>query len=299
MTGHKKQQIFFRQAFKSEQLSHAYMLTGQEGIGKKIFAKAFAKGLLCPHERFFEQCDCPSCKQAENGSHPDFHVYEEKDGKWEEKSNLKIEGIRQISENAAMSAKGWRIFIIDNVHILCLADAGAASALLKTIEEPGINTVFLLITHRPDKVLSTIQSRCVNVFFDPLHDSELASVLKSKRVEPDFPLPYAAGSVSTALTLLDIDVQGLLSSLNYKNFDKLGMQILAMSDKNKFTAAVSVIQSWFLSIYKRTLNPEIAVFLQYTGAVLKNLTYNVNMQLLLLDFYIKLTNSLALAEAEK
>ncbi len=294
MIGHKKQQTFFRQAFLSGQLSHAYLLTGPEGIGKKLFAKEFAKGLLCPHKRFFAQCDCPSCLQVGNNSHPDYYVYEEK-------ADLNIESVRQIAENASMStySGGWRAVIIDNVHILCQADASAANALLKTIEEPGINTVCLLVTHKLDRVLPTIQSRCVNVRFDPLSDNELLAVLKSKGIEPGTVLPYAAGSVSGAMALSAIDAGGLMSSLDSGDLGKLGMQILGMTDKDKFAAAMSAMQGYFLERYKCTRNPDIAMLLQYMDGVVKNLTYNVNMPLVLLDFYVKLADTLSFAGAAR
>jgi len=299
MIGHNKQQTFFKQAYMSGQLSHAYLLTGPEGVGKKLFAKTFAKGLLCEHKSFFTNCECTACKQAENNMHPDYHIYEDKEeDSRDEKSNLCIESVRQIAEDLTISAfsGGWRTVIIDNVHVLCLADASAANALLKTLEEPGINTVFLLITHKLDKILPTIRSRCVNMPFEPLLDCELAVVLKNRGIEPDPILPYAAGSMSMALALTDIDVNELVSSLVDKSLDKLGRQILAMNDKNTFFAAVSVIQGYFLKIYKYTLNSEIAAFLQYMGNVLKNLAYNVNMPLLLLDFYVKLTDTITSAE---
>ena len=296
MTGHKNQQSFFKQSFDRGRLSHAYLLTGPEGVGKKLFAKEFAKGLLCPNNSFFEQCGCNSCKQADEGVHPDYHVYEKDE-------EIDVDNVRRISEFTSKTAfgGGWRVVIIDNAHLLSDRRAESANALLKVLEEPGIDTVFFLVSHQLNRVLPTVKSRCVNVQFDPLSDAELAAILKNKDIAPEPLLPYAAGSVAMALTLEEIGVNKLLTSLERGEFENLGMQIFALNDTKKLSAAIHVTRSYYLSIYKRTLDPDIAVFLQYLDDTFRNINtvVNINISLVLLDFYIKLTRSIDAAGALK
>ncbi|MDX2038922.1 MAG: DNA polymerase III subunit delta' [Isosphaeraceae bacterium] len=155
--------------------AHAYLFVGPEGVGKRTFARAFARALLCQRvsEADFDPCGaCPSCLQAAAGTHPDIHEV----GKPEDKHELPISVIRDLClELGLKPASGKRkAAIIDDADDL---NDEAANAFLKTLEEPPPGSVLILIGTSAELQLDTIVSRCRVVRFEPLPDAELAQVL--------------------------------------------------------------------------------------------------------------------------
>lgn len=146
-----------RQARSSERLSHALLIHGIEGLGKRAFAGWLANALLC--ERTSEQLQacgaCPSCHLFAAGTHPDFLVIEPE----ADKQQISIEQVRSAGERLTMTAhrRGYRVAIIEPAQQLTI---GAANALLKTLEEPRPGTVLILITAKLSGVLPTLRSRC-------------------------------------------------------------------------------------------------------------------------------------------
>ena len=140
--GHNKQWEFLKNKLETGQLSHAYLFTGQEGIGKKIFAKEFAEFVGCKF--------------------PDLTVVESDKGK-----EIPIAKIREIQNFLAYKSYngGFKIVVVDNAELM---NQEAQSCFLKTLEEPKGKTLLLLISSKPDMILPTIYSRCQQVkFFKP------------------------------------------------------------------------------------------------------------------------------------
>lgn len=137
-------------------LGHAFLFSGAAGIGKMAFAQALASRLLCLEPSGDFACGrCKSCELMKAGTHPDFlPLLPEAAGK-----PIKIDQIRQLNQWARKTAQqgGQRVVIINPAQAMNL---NAANALLKSLEEPGSQTVFLLITDRLSVVLPTIRSRC-------------------------------------------------------------------------------------------------------------------------------------------
>ncbi len=143
-----------KNAIKFNRLAQAYLFCGSRGTGKTTLARIFAKALNCLQPLAEgEPCGtCPSCREIASGSSLDVI---EIDGA----SNRGIEDIRQINETVgyAASSGGYKIYIIDEVHMLTKE---AFNALLKTLEEPPRKVKFFFATTEPHKVLPTILSRC-------------------------------------------------------------------------------------------------------------------------------------------
>jgi len=143
-----------KNAIKHERLAHAYLFCGSRGTGKTTLARIFAKALNCPNlSSDFEPCNtCSSCKEISQGCSLDVL---EIDGA----SHRGIDDIRQINETVgySTSAGGYKVYIIDEVHMLTKE---AFNALLKTLEEPPAKVKFFFATTEPHKVLPTILSRC-------------------------------------------------------------------------------------------------------------------------------------------
>ena len=170
-------------------MPHALFFTGDEGIGKRLTAVNLAKALNC-RERVTEQesdeagkfgsqadsCDrCPSCIKIENGNHPDVYLIEsEGDG-----DQITVSAIRELEESLAYKPfEGrYKIAIIDNAERM---NPAAANAFLDTLESPPPQSVLILVSSRPDMLLSTIRSRCQKIHFNPLPLHVMSGLLREK-----------------------------------------------------------------------------------------------------------------------
>lgn len=141
-----------RQAVEQEKISHAYLFSGPRGTGKTSVAKIFAKAMNCPNQVNGEPCnECYICESITNGSLEDVIEIDAA-------SNNGVDEIRDIRDKStyAPSLAKHKVYIIDEVHML---STGAFNALLKTLEEPTENVVFILATTELHKIPATILSR--------------------------------------------------------------------------------------------------------------------------------------------
>jgi DNA polymerase-3 subunit delta' len=162
--GHSKPIELLKRAIKTDKVFHSYLFLGNEGIGKKYVALEFAKVLNCLQRGTEKEdaCDrCPSCKKIDRSLHPDVLLIEP------EGQTLKVDQVRQMQRDLAYRPyEGER-----RVCILTAADRMApnmSNTLLKTLEEPPLHTVIILLANNPKLLLPTILSRCHPVRFHPL-----------------------------------------------------------------------------------------------------------------------------------
>lgn len=144
-------------------LAHTYLFTGKKESGKEDLAMAFAKALNCLNQRNFEECECASCRKVESGNHPDVKLL----GNDPKARSIKIQEARDMIGAAALKPyEGkWKVFIFLEADRLT---ADAQNALLKTLEEPPANTLFVFLIENKSNLLETIQSRSFDIRLKPL-----------------------------------------------------------------------------------------------------------------------------------
>jgi DNA polymerase III subunit delta' len=164
-----------KQSLLRDKVHHAYLFCGPEGVGKKKTALELAKALNCAQPGPDGGCDqCPSCRKIENRIHPDL-IHLNPEG-----VHIRIEQIRNLSQQLAYGPALGRAR-------LCLLDMAsdlnepAANAFLKTLEEPPLGTIFVLLARDPGELLPTLVSRCLSIGFNPLPLSLIADKLVEEK----------------------------------------------------------------------------------------------------------------------
>src|SRR5512142_3430061 len=173
--GHEGPVTILKRALANRTLAHAYLVSGAEGIGKKMTALALAAALNCPERGPDGGCGlCPSCRKVASGGHPDVHLLAP-DGE-----EIKIDQIRKVQADLSLrpfeGAK--KVLIVDFAERM---NPASANAFLKTLEEPPGDALIILVTAMPQGLLPTIRSRCQELRFQPLPRHTLAQALARKR----------------------------------------------------------------------------------------------------------------------
>lgn len=218
LVGHDEAWHEWRAAMASDRMHHAWILAGLKGVGKGAFAREAARALVAE----------PGVPQSDIDAHPDIIVLdhlpanddEEKkraEGKpFQTKRNITIDQVRRVQQRLVTrpTLGSRRAIIIDPADDM---EKGAVNALLKSLEEPPVGTFFLLVTHRPGRLLPTVRSRCRIVRFAPLRAQDIDVILRREAPQTDAATREAAiaaaeGSPGAALDFVEQDL-GVLHGL--------------------------------------------------------------------------------------
>lgn len=262
-----------------ERRPNAWLFTGLAGIGKLEFAKEVAQSLLCESlTDNGEACGlCEGCRWFLHGTHPDFRLLspekdDEEDGKEKESAKptrklpvIKIEAVREVIEFAHLTAHrcGQRVIVIEPAEALNLS---AANALLKILEEPPQNVLFLLVAHAPQRLLATIRSRCREFTLTAPDHSQALSWLQQQGVddaEQELALHGGAPLFDHDAALVKLRKQ-FVQALATPSFANVLMQA-ELIDKQKLPLGLALewLMKWLHDLACLKLTGEIRYFPAY------------------------------------
>ena len=232
-----------KQAVEQEKISHAYLFSGPRGTGKTSVAKIFAKAMNCPNQVAGEPCNnCYICQAVTDGSLED--VIE-----MDAASNNGVDEIRDIRDKSTYtpSVAHYKVYIIDEVHML---STGAFNALLKTLEEPTPNVVFILATTELHKIPATILSRVQRFEFKSIKTQDIRDhifqILEKEGIDyeteaVEIIARRAEGGMRDALSILD-------QALSLTNEDRL---TTAISEEITGTISLSALDDYVAAIAQK------------------------------------------------
>ena len=272
VVGHKNIIKYISSAVQADAVSHAYILNGERGSGKRLLANLFAMSLQCQNRaEGGEACGkCQSCKQAQSGNQPDIiKVTHEKP------NTISVDDIRtQVNNDIVIKpySSKYKIYIIPEADLM---SAQAQNALLKTIEEPPEYAVIMLLTENAEALLPTIRSRCVMMKLRNIKDQLVKKYLMEQMEIPDYKadvcVAFAQGNMGKAIMLatseyfneIKEEVVHLLRNIDEMNVSELMDAVKkCMTYKMEINDYLDMIAIWYrdVLIYKATKNVDRVVF---------------------------------------
>lgn len=266
LIGHEAAASTLAEAWRSERLAHAWMLSGPPGIGKATLAWQFVRfvaagGIQAGEGLLAADPELPAVRQVIAGAHPDCRLVRRSNNARPPhrlRTEISVDDVRAVGQflrhTAAMG--GWRTVIVDSADAM---NPNAQNALLKILEEPPPRTLLLLVCHAPSRLLPTVRSRCRTLHMRPLAEDQVSTILAQQ--QPDLPeadrqllARLADGAPGWALDLaeaggLDLyrSLIGLLESLPaldsvqlHKTADKFG----GASGEPAYRTFLSLLQWW-------------------------------------------------------
>ena len=268
--GQDKIKEHFYNAVLTGKISHAYILSGEEGMGKRTLAEGFALSLLCEKGQGDPCRQCHACRQVLSGNHPDLiYVTHEKP------ASIGVDEIReQINDTIQIKpySSPYKIYIVDDAQLMTVQ---AQNALLKTIEEPPAYAVILLLTSNEDSFLPTILSRCVKLKLKPLPDQTVLEYLEKElsveKFKAQIYTAFARGNLGKAIHLAGSEefqqmyqtTIGLLKQIKSADISRLLDTIRQLKDdKADIYQFLELMQMWYRDVlmYKTTKDINLLIF---------------------------------------
>lgn len=264
--GHNDIIEYIQNAVSQDKVSHAYILNGERGSGKKMLADLFAMTLQCEEHTPSPCGECHSCKQAKSGNHPDIiHV------KHEKPNTISVDDIRtQVNNDIVIKPYGspHKIYIIPEADLLSVQ---AQNALLKTIEEPPAYAVIFLLTENAESLLPTIMSRCVMLKLRNIKTTLIKKYLMEQMQIPDYQADicaaFAQGNMGRAIMLA--------SSEHFNEIKEEALQLLRHINEMEISEIVSAIKK--IGTYKLSVNDYLdIIMIWYRDVLIYKATKDVN-----------------------
>ncbi len=268
IVGHDQIKEHLQTAIEQKKISHAYILNGEKGSGKKLIASVFAKTLQCEEKENNACGKCKSCLQADSMNHPDII--------WvtHEKISIGVDDIRlQVNNDIGIKPYSgqYKIYIIDEADKMT---EQAQNALLKTIEEPPEYAMILLLTNNINNLLPTILSRCVTLNLKTVSSDLIKEYLMKQRSIPDYAAElsasFAQGNIGKAIRYA--------SSESFIDVKEDVLHLLKYIDDMEIYEIITAIKK--LSEHKLEINDYIdLMILWYRDVLMLKVTNNPNLLL--------------------
>ncbi|MEG7530554.1 MAG: DNA polymerase III subunit delta' [Hungatella sp.] len=268
--GHEMIKEHFQKAIEAQKVSHAYILSGEAGMGRKSLANAFALTLLCEKGNAQPCMECHACKQVLSENHPDL-IYV----RHEKPTSVGVDDIREQVNDTIMIrpySSDYKLYIIDEAEKMTVQ---AQNALLKTIEEPPSYAIILLLTTNQEAFLPTILSRCVQLKLKPLQDfvikGYLVQTLGVSEEKADLYAAFSRGNLGKAIRLAGSDefqlmyqeVLGMLRRIKSLDISELLNYIHKLKEENlDLYECLDFMQLWYRDVlmFKVTKDANLLVF---------------------------------------
>jgi DNA polymerase-3 subunit delta' len=263
--GHQRQLEILRSAISTGRLHHAYLFLGSEGVGKRMIAMALSKAIHCVESNQDYCSRCVECVRITNGNHPDVRLIEP----LPDKKEIGIQQIRELQrELNYRSFSGKRkIAIIDPAILMNLS---AQNALLKTLEEPPVDSLIVLIATNAGALLPTLRSRCLWLSFAPLSSARVTAFLESQyglqADEAKLLGAMSMGSIGAAANLDKNELiekrriwSNMLTSLKVGDYNAAIVAAEALAkNRDEALGFLKWAESWYrdLLIYDATQRPD-------------------------------------------
>ncbi len=244
------------QQIDSGKAPHAFLISAQAASGKRYFAKMLAHRLLCHRPLPTSACGkCSACLLSAAGNNPDLILVQA----LEKSKVIRIDQIRDLRHFLETSSHsfGKRVIILDTAETLNIS---AANALLKGLEEPPQDAMFLILSDRPKAVMATISSRCRPLKLASPNSTEATDWLRTQipsaaGEDIDFALDYAQGRVFTALAMLEDETRTLHESIGDDLLSLIRQQSLATKvatryQKNNCIEVLNILSYWLGALSK-------------------------------------------------
>ena len=257
-------------AIKTGNLSHAYIINGEYGSGRQTIASALAKTIQCQSKTDdTDACGvCTSCKQAESHNHPDIKYITH------DKTSISVNDIReQLNNDISIKpySSEYKIYIIPDANKMT---EQAQNALLKTIEEPPVYAIIILLTENCDSLLPTIRSRCVTLTMNPIEKDKICTYLENKfQLEPEqaqIAANYCQGNIGKAIRFA--------SSSDFIEMKNQVLKLLKNLDSMDIASIIDTIKEF--STHKNDINDYLdLMLLWYRDVLMFKVTKDANLLL--------------------
>ena len=257
-------------AIKTGNLSHAYIINGECGSGRQTIASALAKTIQCQSKTDdTDACGvCTSCKQAESHNHPDIKYITH------DKTSISVNDIReQLNNDISIKpySSEYKIYIIPDANKMT---EQAQNALLKTIEEPPVYAIIILLTENCDSLLPTIRSRCVTLTMNPIEKDKICTYLENKfQLEPEqaqIAANYCQGNIGKAIRFA--------SSSDFIEMKNQVLKLLKNLDSMDIASIIDTIKEF--STHKNDINDYLdLMLLWYRDVLMFKVTKDANLLL--------------------
>lgn len=257
-------------AIKTGNLPHAYIINGEYGSGRQTIASALAKTIQCQSKTDdTDACGvCTSCKQAESHNHPDIKYITH------DKTSISVNDIReQLNNDISIKpySSEYKIYIIPDANKMT---EQAQNALLKTIEEPPVYAIIILLTENCDSLLPTIRSRCVTLTMNPVEKDKICTYLENKfQLEPEqaqIAANYCQGNIGKAIRFA--------SSSDFIEMKNQVLKLLKNLDSMDIASIIDTIKEF--STHKNDINDYLdLMLLWYRDVLMFKVTKDANLLL--------------------